>query len=80
MVLIRCTLTDISLDSIRATPDQSSMRLLTLKSKRHAISKSHRSTKRSRLPSDWQVHTPDKVQADHRNREREQVRFRRATI
>ena len=43
---------DIVDDSIRATPDQSSMRLLTLKSKRHGISKTHRLTKRSRLPSD----------------------------
>ena len=76
---------EISLDiiddlrSIRATLAQLSMRLPAIKSKRFAVSETHRSAKRPRVSSDWQVHTSDKVQADHREREREQVGFRRAT-
>ena len=44
-----------------------------------AVSETHRSAKRPRVSSDWQVHTSDKVQADHRDRKREQVGLRRAT-
>ena len=46
------------------------MRLPTSKSKRFAVSETHRFTKRARVSSDWQVHTSDKVQADYRDRER----------
>ena len=55
------------------------MRLLAIKSKRFAVSETHRSAKRPRVSSDWQVHTSDKVQADHRDRKRKQVGLRRAT-
>ena len=56
------------------------MRLPAIKSKRFAVSETHdRSAKRPRVSSDWQVHTSDKVQADHRDRKREQVGLRRAT-
>ena len=55
------------------------MRLPAIKSKRFAVSETHRSAKRPRVSSDWQVHTSDKVQADHRDRAREQVGFRRTT-
>ena len=67
--------------NICATLAQLSMRLPAIKSKRFAVSETHRSAKRPRVSSDtwWQVHTSDKVQADHRDREREQVGFRRAT-
>ena len=54
--------------------------LCTSKSKRFAVSETHRSAKRPRVSSDWQVHTSDKVQADHRDRKRIQIGFRRATI
>ena len=53
--------------------------ILLIKSKRFAVSETHRSAKRPRVSSDWQVHTSDKVQADHRDREHEQVGFKRAT-
>ena len=45
-----------------------------------AVSETRRSTKRARVSSDWQVHTSDKVEADHRDRERKQAKYRRATI
>ena len=53
------------------------MQLPAIKSTRFAVSETHRSSKRPRVSSDWQVHTSDKVQADHRDREREEVGFRR---
>ena len=55
------------------------MRLPAIKLKRFAVSGTHRSAKRPRVSSDWPVHASHKVQADHRDREPEQVGFRRAT-
>ena len=55
------------------------MQLPAIKSKRFAVSETQRTAKHPRVSSDWEVHTSDKVQADHRDREREQVGFRRAT-
>ena len=42
-----------------------------------AVSETRRSTKRARVSSDWQVHTSDKVEADHRDRERKKAKYRR---
>ena len=55
------------------------MRLPAIKSKRFAISETRRSAKHPCASSDWEVHTSDKVQADHRDQEHEQVGFRRET-
>ena len=56
------------------------MRLPTSKSKRFAVSETHRSANRPHVSSDWQVHASEKVQADHRDRKRMKVEFRRTTI